>query len=252
MARILVVDDEERMVVLLKSALEHRGHTVSGVTDGQAAIDLAETDPFDAVLTDLRMEPVDGMEVISRIKQTSPETAVVVLTAYGEVQSAVEALRQGAYQYLTKPFNFTEVAHVVEQAIAERDLASQNRALRRAMGRAADAGAGQLVGEAPATCRLRELIGKVAPSAATVLIRGESGTGKELVARATHYNSLMLCLCHKINSTIIALEGAERYRRSKKGRRDRSEDGDEVTNERPLMGTLPTETRKEKRWRSLL
>jgi len=188
-ARILVVDDEERMVVLLKSALEHRGHTVNGVTDGQAAIALAEAEPFDAVLTDLRMEPVDGMEVIGRVKQISPETAVVVLTAYGEVQSAVEALRQGAYQYLTKPFNFAEVAHVVEQAIAERDLTLQNRALRRAIGRTADTAARELVGEASATCRLRELIGKVAPSAATVLIRGESGTGKELVARAIHTGS---------------------------------------------------------------
>ena len=184
MARILVVDDEQRMVVLLTSALRHRGHEVVGASGGGEALALAGREPFDLVLTDLRMEPVDGMAVISGVKQTSPGTQVVVLTAYGEVATAVEALRRGAYQYLTKPFNFDEVIHVVDQALAEADLARQNRALRRAS--AGSAVGLRLVGQAPATECLRELIAKVAPTEATVLIRGESGTGKELVARAVH------------------------------------------------------------------
>lgn len=188
MARILVVDDEKKMVVLLKSALEHRGHEVVGVYGGQEALDAVKAAAFDVVLTDLRMEPVGGMQVLEEVKTMAPETAVVILTAYGEVQNAVEALQKGAFQYLTKPFNFQEVAHVVEQAAGQGDLQRENRALRSA------ATAAQtdrdLVGEAPATQSLREMIMRVAPSDATVLIRGESGTGKELAARAIHQRSL--------------------------------------------------------------
>ena len=187
MARILVVDDEQRMVVLLVSALKHRGHQVTGVGGGQEALAAVAAKPFDLVLTDLRMEPVDGLAVIEGVKATSPETAVVVLTAYGEVGTAVAALQKGAYQYLTKPINFDEVAHVVDQAIAEGDLQRQNRALKEVVsGVAGGAGRRRLIGDAKATRHLRELIAKVAPSEATVLIRGESGTGKELVAHAIH------------------------------------------------------------------
>jgi len=186
-ARILVVDDEQKMVTLLKSALAHRGHEVVGVYGGQEALDEVRTAAFDVVLTDLRMEPVGGIEVLEGVKQISPETAVIILTAYGEVQNAVEALQKGAYQYLTKPFNFQEVAHVVEQAADEGDLKRENRALRSA---ATPQGSDlDLVGEAPATMTLREMITRVAPSDATVLIRGESGTGKELAARAIHRRS---------------------------------------------------------------
>lgn len=184
MGKILIVDDEERMVTLLAAALRTRRHEVLGLTRGDEALARIAAETFDLVLTDLRMEPVDGMAVISGVKEVAPATQVVVLTAYGEVGTAVEALRRGAYQYLTKPFNFDEVAHVVEQALAEADLARQNRALRRAVaGRATRDG---IVGDATATRRLRELIAKVAPTEATVLVRGESGTGKELVARAVH------------------------------------------------------------------
>jgi DNA-binding NtrC family response regulator len=186
-ARILVVDDEQRMVTLLKSALEHRGHEVVGVHGGAEALAAVATTVFDVVLTDLRMEPVGGLQVLAGVKQVSPETAVIILTAYGEVQNAVEALQMGAYQYLTKPFNFQEVSHVVEKAAGDGDLARENRILRSTV---AKAGPGlDLVGEATATATLREMIARVAPSDATVLIRGESGTGKELTARAIHQRS---------------------------------------------------------------
>jgi DNA-binding NtrC family response regulator len=184
MGRILVVDDEQRMVVLLTSALEHRGHEVVGVTSGEEALRRVAQEAFDLVLTDLRMDPVDGMAVISGVKETDAGTQVIVLTAYGEVRSAVEALQRGASQYLTKPFNFDEVALVVDKVLDEAKRERHHRALVRA---SAERGSGRrLVGEAAATVRLRELIAKVAPTEATVLIRGESGSGKELVARAVH------------------------------------------------------------------
>jgi len=183
-AKILVVDDEKKMVTLLKSALKTRGHEVTGVSSGQAALDLVDSEAFDVVLTDLRMEPVDGMEVLAGVRRASPQTAVIILTAYGEVKTAVEALRQGAFQYLTKPFNFQEVSHVVEQAAGIQDLALENQALKQA---AADPVSGpDLIGTAPATMQLRKMIEHVAPSDATVLIRGESGTGKEVAARTIH------------------------------------------------------------------
>ncbi len=175
------------MVVLLKSALEHRGHEVQGVYGGQDALDLVAGSFFDVVLTDLRMEPVDGLAVIAGVKSISPQTAVVVLTAYGEVKTAVEALQMGAYQYLTKPFNFQEVSHVVEQAAGAGQLQRQNSILKETVSRL---GAGDgLVGEAAATEKMRDMIARVAPSDATVLIRGESGTGKEVAARAIHQSS---------------------------------------------------------------
>ena len=188
MIRILIVDDEKKMVTLLRSALEHKGFEVEGVYGGQEALDLVAAKSFDVVLTDLRMEPVGGLEVIAGVKDISPETAVVVLTAYGEVKTAVEALQTGAFQYLTKPFNLNEVLHVVEQAAGQAELARENRALKTELNAARSALDSQqgLVGESEAVQKLRDMVTRVAPSDATVLIRGESGTGKEVVARAVH------------------------------------------------------------------
>jgi DNA-binding NtrC family response regulator len=184
LARLLIVDDEPKLVTLLKSALAHRGHDVVTAAGGAEALALLPGGRFDVVLTDLRMEPVDGMAVLAGAREHSPDTAVVILTAYPEVKGAVEALQQGAHHYLTKPFNFQEVAHVVEGAAAAVGLARENRALHRAV---AQLGGGpEVVGSAPATVALRGLIAQVAPSDATVLIRGESGTGKEVAARALH------------------------------------------------------------------
>jgi DNA-binding NtrC family response regulator len=183
-ARILIVDDEPKLVTLLKSALAHRGHDVTGAGAGAEALALLPGGRFDVVLTDLRMEPVDGMAVLAAAREHSPDTAVVILTAYPEVKGAVDALQQGAFHYLTKPFNFQEVAHVVESAAAAVALARENRALHRTV---AQLGGGpEIIGASPATEAMRRLIAQVATSEATVLIRGESGTGKEVAARALH------------------------------------------------------------------
>jgi DNA-binding NtrC family response regulator len=186
-AKILVVDDEARLVMLLQSALENQGHAVTGVHSGQEALDLVKEESFDVVLTDLRMEPVDGLAVIAGVKEHSPDTEVIVLTAYGKVDTAVEAMQAGACHYMMKPVNFIQVAAMVEKFARAGELARENRALKLAV---AVINAGEnLVGEAPATKKLKDMISRVAPSEATVLIRGESGTGKEVTARAVHMAS---------------------------------------------------------------
>jgi len=186
-ANILVVDDEQKMVTLLKSALEHQGHTVTGVHGGAEALDLVRGGGFTVVLTDLKMEPVDGMAVIGGAKAFDPDLQVIVLTAYGDVDTAVQAMQAGAFDYLTKPINFQEVAQVVAKAEDATRLQAENRTLKQAV--AAEAARQDLVGEATATKQLCDLIDRVAPSEATVLIRGESGSGKEVVARTVHYRS---------------------------------------------------------------
>ncbi|MBU8870864.1 MAG: sigma-54 dependent transcriptional regulator [Gemmatimonadales bacterium] len=191
MIRVLVVDDEKKMVALLKTALEHRGFEVVGVFGGKEALDEVAATPFDVVLTDLRMEPVGGLEVIAGVKEISPSTAIIVLTAYGEVKTAIEALQAGAFQYLTKPFNLNEVLHVVEQATQQVKLERENRALKTELDSTLSTLGAQkeLVGSSEIVKNLREMVTRVAPSDATVLIRGESGTGKEVVARQVHQAS---------------------------------------------------------------
>lgn len=187
MARILVADDEVRLVMLLKSALEARGHEVAGVHSGQEALDLVSDEVFDVVLTDMRMEPVDGMAVIAGVKKNNPDTEIIVLTAYEDLQTAVQAMQAGACHYMTKPINFNDVAAMVEKYARVNALARENRSLKQAV---AVINAGEnMVGESEVTQKLRALIARVAPSEATVLIRGESGTGKEVTARAVHMAS---------------------------------------------------------------
>ncbi len=184
MARILVVDDEERMSAVLKADLTRRGHAVTALGGGGEALAEVRREPYDLVITDLRMEPVDGMAVLAGVQSDSPGTPVIVLTAYGEIETAVKAMRAGAANYLTKPCDFDAVALAVERALGAADLQRENRLLRRTV--AVMTGEPELVGESEPLRALRELIAKVAPTEATVLIRGESGSGKELVARAVH------------------------------------------------------------------
>ncbi|MHB8078369.1 MAG: sigma-54-dependent transcriptional regulator [Candidatus Krumholzibacteriia bacterium] len=187
MAKILAVDDEPGMIAVLRANLGRHGHAVSGARGGGEALAALRREPFDLVITDLRMEPLDGFAVLDGVKADSPGTPVIVLTGHGDVPDAVRALRGGAYGFLQKPCDFEALAALVTKALGEADLARENRALRRAV--AAQAGGAQLVGDSAAMAGLRELIGKVAATEATVLIRGESGVGKELVARALHDGS---------------------------------------------------------------
>ncbi len=183
--RVLVVDDHVEMARLLADHLTDAGFTVDMATSGQEALAVVNGRVLDAVVCDLRMENVDGFDVLAAVRKVDPTLPVLIMTAFGGVENAVEAMRRGATHYFTKPFRLDEVLLYVQRAIAERRLREENRALRQAVGdRSAYAA---LVGRSAPMRTLYELVERVAHSHAPVLVRGESGSGKELVARALHF-----------------------------------------------------------------
>jgi two-component system response regulator HydG len=184
---VLVVDDSTEMVATLARYLGDHGWQVRTATGGAEALDLFEREPVDVVLTDLRMKGTDGMDVLEGIHRADPLTPVVLMTAFGSVESAVEAIQRGAHHYVTKPFKLATVRVFLERAVGERRLREQNRHLRAAFKeRFAARG---LIGDGPAMRQLAVLIDRVAHTSSPVLIVGETGTGKELVARAIHVES---------------------------------------------------------------
>ena len=182
---VLIVEDEANMRRVLCALLERDGFGTIEASDGDAALERLAREPVDAILTDLRMPKRNGLELLEAVRRTHPEIPVVVLTAHGTVGSAVEALKQGAFDYLTKPFDPDEIRQVMEKAVSTRRLASREvRVL-------ADEDAEPLLcGPSQALAEVRHVIERVAPTPATVLITGESGTGKEIVARGLHRASL--------------------------------------------------------------
>jgi two-component system, NtrC family, response regulator AtoC len=181
--RILVADDEEGVRTFLAESLERAGHEVTQVSDGAAAIRAAHEEPFDVVLTDLRMPEADGMAVVRAVRTEQPDVEVVVLTAYGDVSTAVEAMKLGAFDYLQKPLSSpTAVRELVEKAI-------ERRAKLAAPVRAELATSTKLTFGAPAMIPVVDALARVAKSGATVLLQGESGTGKEVAARLLHETS---------------------------------------------------------------
>jgi two-component system response regulator PilR (NtrC family) len=185
--KILVVDDEQSLREVLSIMLKRTGYAVTSVADGEEAIELLNRDIFDLVITDLRMPKIDGLEVLRAAKSASPETVVLIITAFASADSAVEAMKQGAYDYLTKPFQVDEVQLSIRNALEKRRLTTENILLKREM--ASQSSFAQLVGQSDAMQKVFDIVRKVADSKSNVLICGESGTGKELVARAIHYNS---------------------------------------------------------------
>jgi two-component system nitrogen regulation response regulator GlnG len=185
--RILVVDDEESVRWALRKALERAGYRVELAADGPAGLRGAEEPGVDLALLDVRLPGRDGLEVLREIRKRRPELPVIMMTAYGTLQVAVEAMKLGAYDYIGKPFDMDEVLLVVEKALEAQALAREVTHLRRTVEERFDLGG--IVGGSPAMQQIFKAVGKVAGTDLTVLLRGESGTGKELIARAVHENS---------------------------------------------------------------
>jgi two-component system, NtrC family, response regulator HydG len=183
---ILVVDDDASHRTMLRTLLTGWGYAVSEADDGTAAILAVKAKPFDLILMDIRMINLSGLEALPEIKAFNPAIPVILMTAYSSVETAVEALKSGAYDYLTKPLDFDELRMAMERAMDHTRLREENRRLRQSLGARFDRSA--IIGRSRAMEKLLETVAQVAPTEATVLISGESGTGKELVAGAIHDN----------------------------------------------------------------
>ena len=187
LGRLLVVDDQKNMRATTAMVLRQAGYLVDEAEDGAAALQRLEGSGYDVVLTDLRMPNVDGMEVLRTVRQVAPETEVIVMTAYGTIESAVEAIRRGAYDFIAKPFKEEELLLRAAKAVEKRRLVGQVSVLAGEFRRRF--GLDQIIGHSAGLQEVLDRVMRVAPSDATVLITGESGTGKELVARALHVSS---------------------------------------------------------------
>ena len=181
--RVLFADDEAHLRDLMQMELPRLGHEVTVCGDGTAALRTLERGSYDAALLDIRMPGISGIEVLGQIKQISPDTQVIILTGQATVDTAVQALRLGAYDYLTKPCKWAELEVLLQRIGERRDLSNKTAALETRLKNVE--GAPLLIGETPAMQQVRRLIDTIAPSEATVMILGETGTGKELVAPAS-------------------------------------------------------------------
>ncbi len=183
-ATILVADDDPGLRESLERTLTREGYGVVMASDGRAALERLQAGSIDLVLTDLKMPGLSGLDLLRAAKAISPDIDVILLTAFGTVEEAVKAMKEGAYDFLSKPFRREQLLKLIDKALERRSLIAQNRALRQQL---EDLRAkGQLIGNSAAFRRVITLVEQVADSSATVLIQGESGTGKELVARAVH------------------------------------------------------------------
>jgi len=184
---ILVVDDDNAHRTMLRTLVGGWGYDIVEADDGSTAIEKVQERPFDLILMDIRMLKVSGLEALDRIKAFNPAIPVTIMTAYSSVETAIEALKKGAYDYLTKPLDFDKLRLTIERAMEHTRLKEENRLLKESLGKHFDMQ--NIIGRSPAMISLLETVAHVAPSEATVMITGESGTGKELIAGVIHHNS---------------------------------------------------------------
>jgi len=184
--KILVVDDEESIREFFEIMLKREGYQVLTVANGREALEQLKKHSVDLVITDIQMPELSGMELLSSIREMDPEMLVIMITAFGSTETAVEAMKLGAYDYVQKPFKIDEVKIIIRQALEKRSLKLENVQLKKELGTryAFD----NIIGGAPPMLRIYEMVKRVANTKSSVLITGESGTGKELIARAIHYN----------------------------------------------------------------
>jgi two-component system, NtrC family, response regulator HydG len=185
--RVLVVDNDPEMLTMLRRHLEGEGLAVAGAEGGREALAVIERADYDVILTDLIMDDVGGLEVLAAAQTRAPAPRVLLMTAFGSLETAIEAMRQGAYDYLTKPFKLAEVTLAVRRALDDQQLRAENARLRAEVER--QLGFERVVGRSRSIQALLEQVRAVADSDASVLLLGESGTGKELMARALHWSS---------------------------------------------------------------
>ena len=185
--RILVVDDEPEMTIIIEQALTRRGYDVTQLQSADAAWELLEREDFDVVVTDINMKGMNGVELAERSAQNRRDVPVIVITAFGSLETATAVLRAGAYDFITKPFDIDQLVVSVERAFQNRRLREEVKRLREEVGRSKPTS--ELMGDSSAMQKVHETIARVADTDATILITGESGTGKELVARALHKRS---------------------------------------------------------------
>src|SRR5450631_4714129 len=185
--KILIIDDDTSLRRVLEYNLQEAGYAVATASSGEEGLRLfADVSPV-LVITDMKMAGMDGMQVLKSIKERSPETLVIIITAFGSVDIAVEAMKAGAYDYITKPFNRDELRLTVAKALQFTGMAAENKRLKEELSDRADFRT--IIGSSPEMEKVFRIVRKVADSEASVLITGESGTGKELVARSIHAHS---------------------------------------------------------------
>lgn len=198
--KILIVDDEVHLLQSLGDVLRSKGFMVGTARNGLEALDKLKERFFDLIIADLKMPRMGGMELLKVVRERYPQTAVVILTGYGTVKSAVDAIKRGAYDYLVKPFVPDEILLIIQKVVEEEILREEHRYMRQELERR-----GEIITENPEMRKLKDLTNQVARSNATVLITGETGTGKELIARAIHYQSLRKAkLFVKLNCAALA------------------------------------------------
>ncbi|KRT68611.1 MAG: Fis family transcriptional regulator, partial [Candidatus Rokubacteria bacterium CSP1-6] len=198
--RILIADDEDSLRWVLEKGLKQAGYRVVAVKDGEAALQEAGSEPFDLILLDIRMPGMDGLTLLGKIREARPDAQVVIMTAHGTMETAIQAMQRGAYDYLAKPFDMDELLLLAERALLVKRLTQEVTHLKTGLQEVWEFGA--LVGRHPRMQEVYKTIGRVAASDVTVLLRGESGTGKELVARAIHYYS------RRAGRPFVAVSGA--------------------------------------------
>ncbi len=262
--RILVVDDERSMRELLQIVLRREGHQVRLAEDGPSAVAELEREPIDVLISDIKMPGMSGVDVLREAKRIDPDIVGIMVTAYASTDTAVEALRLGAYDYLTKPFDVEELKAKVRNALERHTLRQENVLLKRAL--RSSSAFSNIIGRSKVMQDVFDLVETVAPTNSTILVTGESGTGKELVARAVHTNSLrrdqafVALNCGALPETLLESELFGHMRGSftgaattKKGLLEAAERGtillDEISEMSPMMQVKLLRVLQERRFR---
>ena len=206
---ILIIDDDQRMRELLRDTLAEEDLDADLCSDSRRAVSIIKTNPPDIIITDLKMPHYDGIAVLEQAKKTAPDSIVIMVTGYGTIETAIDATRKGAYDYIQKPFEPDEFLVVVRRATSHVRLIHENKRLRMQV---EEGGLDNMIGDSPSMQTLKEMIDRIAPFDTTVLIEGETGTGKELVARKIHrrsrrrHNTFLAVNCGALSEQLLESE----------------------------------------------